>query len=95
MAASSSGVMEQSSPCSGRGQELGGGHKNFPFQKQSGAGLRLGGASGLSSGRGMAASCVNGNLGEESYEVAASSTGWRENPALGERPGDPGSSFTV
>ena len=46
LAAFSSEVMEQSSLYSGQGRELGGGHKDFPFQKQNGAGLRLGGSSG-------------------------------------------------
>ena len=39
----------------------------------------------LSSGRRLEASCVNRNLGEEHYEVAASSTEWRENLGPGRR----------
>ena len=46
LAAFSSEVMEQSSLYSGQGRELGGAHKDFPCQKQSGAGLRLRGSSG-------------------------------------------------
>lgn len=45
LAAFSSEVTEQSSLYSGQGRELGGGHKDFPFQKQSRAGLGLEGSS--------------------------------------------------
>lgn len=92
MAAFSSEVMEQSSLYSGQGRELGGGHKDFPFQKQSGAGLRLGGSSGWAL--------------EEGWRLPVSMETWEKNtmrwllaaqngPGRRGRPAHPGLSFTV
>lgn len=97
-AAPSSEATEQRSPYGGRGQELGDRHKNFPFQKQSREAQGWGQASGLSSGKGIAGSVgfpESTETGRRQRKGAAGSTGRRENPGLGETPGDPGSSFPM
>lgn len=52
------------------------GSQGFPLPKAEWGRPQAGRVIRLSSGRGLEASCVNGNLGEEHYEVAASSTEW-------------------
>lgn len=94
-AASSSEATEQSSACSGTGQGLGGGHKNFPFQKQTGESQGWGGASGSSSGREIAGF-------PELIETGRREPGGRwqhrmckQNPRPGETAGDLGPSFPM
>ena len=52
------------------------GPQEFPSPKAEWGRPQAGRVIQLSSGRGLEASCVNGNLGEEHYEVVACSTEW-------------------